>query len=248
MDAAAATVDDETTADDPSVQNIPAENRRGPGSRSPTPQPDSSQVETSQVRLADRLAIRDDDAPGIADGDVVLEGRPESDAENNIAAVAASEERSSRRGKQTDKHPIETDSDREVADSRKRKKEEKRPVDKTEKPAKASKSTGRKRKPVPSPPDTDDNDDANGRPSSRHKPVSSSSIYNDFEGQPLNEIRRSFQTLMFARDGFPVKTLTIHRPINFQLALLAAKDAMDPRTYTDFKKKMEHAYADTTKE
>ena len=48
--------------------------------------------------------------------------------------------------------------------------------------------------------------------------------------------------------GFPVKTLTIHRPINFKLALLAAKDAMDPRTYTDFKKKMEHAYADTTKE
>ena len=45
-----------------------------------------------------------------------------------------------------------------------------------------------------------------------------------------------------------VKMLTIHRPINFKLALLAAKDAMDPRTYTDFKKKMEHAYADTTKE
>ena len=174
--------------------------------------------------------------------------RPDSDAENNVAAVAASEDRSRRRGKQTDKRGNETDSDREVAESRKRKKEEKRPVDKTEKPAKASKSTGRKRKPVPSPPDTDDSDDANGRPSSRHKPVSSSSIYNDFEGQPLNETRRSFQTHMFAWDGFPVKTLTIHRPINFKLVLLAAMAAMDPRTYADFKKKIEHAYGDTTKE
>jgi hypothetical protein len=145
---------------------------------------------------------------------------------------------------------IETDSYREVAESRKRKKEEKRQVEveKPEKPPRKSKGTGRKRNLAPSPPDTDDSDVVNCRPSSRHKPVSSSRIYNDFEGQPLNETHCSFQTLMFARDGFPVKTLTIHRPINFKLALLAAKDAMDPRTYTDFKKKMEHAYGDTSKE
>ncbi len=252
MDAAAAEMDD-ATADDPSVQDIPADGRRRHSgcSRSPTPPVESSQEEPSQIRLIDRLAIRtggEEAPPGIEDGDVVLEGRPESDAENNVAAVAAREERSPRRGKQTDKHGIETDSDHEVAESRKRKKEEKRQVEKPEKPPRASKGTGRKRKRAPSPPDTDDSDDANGRPSSQNKPVSSSSIYNDFEGQPLNETRRSFQTHLFARGGFPVKTLTIHRSIKFKLALLAAKDAMDPRTYTDFKKKMEHAYGDNSKE
>ena len=50
----------------------------------------------SQSRLIDVLAARaaaGEAPPGIADGDELLEGRSESDAENNAAAVRATEHR-----------------------------------------------------------------------------------------------------------------------------------------------------------
>ncbi len=98
--------------------------------------------------------------------------RTDYDAENNlnVAAVAASDERRRRRGKQTDKHGIETDSDRDVAKSRKRQRPEKRQVEKPEKPPTASKGTSatgnralRLRMTAKMP------TAANGRPFSRHK-------------------------------------------------------------------------------
>jgi hypothetical protein len=93
-----------------------------------------------------------------------------------------------------------------------------------------------------------DSDDSDNRPSSRHKPVSGSAIYSMYEGQVLSDVRRRFQTLIFVRDGSPPKTLTIHRHMNYKLALIAAKDVMDGRLYKEFKNAMEIAYKDTTKE
>jgi hypothetical protein len=50
------------------------------------------------------------------------------------------------------------------------------------------------------------------------------------------------------RDGSPVKTLTIHRHLNYKLTLKAAKDTMEPGLYKQFKHAMEIAYKDTSKE
>jgi hypothetical protein len=97
VDAAAAAADDATADDaDPSVEDIPADGRRRPGSQSPTPPVEAFHVEASQDRLIDQLAIRaarGEPPPGIEDGDELREGRTDYDAENNlnVAAVAASE-------------------------------------------------------------------------------------------------------------------------------------------------------------
>ena len=96
--------------------------------------------------------------------------------------------------------------------------------------------------------DSDDSEDCHRASTSRHKPVTSSAIYNAFDGAILNDVRRRFQTLIFVRDGSPVKTLTIHRHLNYKLTLKAAKDAMEPGVYKQFKNAMEVAYKDTSKE
>ncbi len=85
---------------------------------------------------------------------------------------------------------------------------------------------------------------------SRHRPVTNSAIYNTYvnEGQILSDVRKRFQSIVFARDGSAPKTLTVHRPLNFKAALLAAKDAMNTKMYREFKNAMENAYKDTSKE
>jgi hypothetical protein len=93
-----------------------------------------------------------------------------------------------------------------------------------------------------------DSDESDNRPASRHKPVSKSTIYKTYEGQILSDVRRRFQTLIISRDGFPLKSLTIHRDINFKLSLIAARDIMEKRMFTDFKNAMENALKDTSKE
>ena len=96
--------------------------------------------------------------------------------------------------------------------------------------------------------DSDDSEDRHRASTSRHKPVTSSAIYNAFHGPILNDVRRRFQTLIFVRDGSPLKTLTLHRHLNYRLTLKAAKDAMEPGLYKQFKNAMEVAYKDTSKE
>jgi hypothetical protein len=55
-------------------------------------------------------------------------------------------------------------------------------------------------------------------------------------------------SIMFALDGSAPKTLTVHRPLNFKAALLAAKDVMNTKMYKEFKTAMKNAYKDTSKE
>jgi hypothetical protein len=68
------------------------------------------------------------------------------------------------------------------------------------------------------------------------------------EGQILSDVCRRFQTLIFARDGSPIKTLTVHCHLNFKLTLIAAKDVMEQRMYKEFDIAMDNAYKDTSKE
>ncbi len=114
---------------------------------------------------------------------------------------------------------------------------------KSGKSAKKSKRTPRS--PSPQAVDSDNPDHCT---TSWHRPVPNSAIYTTYEGPILSEVCRRFQILIFARDGSPIRTLTIHRVLNFKLALLAAKDVMNPKMYRDFKNAMDIAYKVTSKE
>jgi hypothetical protein len=155
-----------------------------------------------------------------------MEGAPESDAEDNVKAVAAVAER--RRAPAKRKRTVDTDTEGEE-----------------ETPAAVPRKKGGKarKKRDPSP-----DSDSDSRTTSRHRPVTNSTIYNTHDGPIFTDVRRRFQTLIFVRDGFPLKTLTVHRHLNYKLALTAARDVMEPKLYRDFKNAMDIAYKDTSKE
>jgi hypothetical protein len=188
--------------------------------------------------------------PGIASGDELLQGRPESEAEDNVRAV----ENAEKRLKPAKSAPAKNDapSKRPREESRT---EERKAVSDTESedPGPLKKRIPKKPRPKTEPQVVDDSDDSEDRrraSTSRHKPVTSSAIYTAFDGAILNDVRRRFQTLIYVRDGYPVKTLTrtIHRHLNYKLTLKAAKDAMETVLYRQFKNAMEIAYKDTSKE
>ncbi len=93
----------------------------------------------------------------------------------------------------------------------------------------------------------DSNDEAE-RPTSRHKTVTKSVVYKTYEGVPLADVSCHFQTLIIFWDCFPIISLSIHRNLNYKLALQAAKDVMDKQMYTRFWNAIEYAYKDTSKE
>ncbi len=147
----------------------------------------------------------------------MLEGRSESDVDDNVQAVASGRERSGRvNAKRSLAGDASTEPDREGPEA----------VSATKSGKSAKKS---KRAPRSPSPQAIDSDDPDHRTTSWHRPVSNSAIYTTYEGPILSEVRRLFQTLIFARDGSPIRTLTIHRVLNLKLALLAAKDVMDPK-------------------
>ena len=221
-------------------QGVPPQHPQHP----PHPPPPVSQARLASV-LADR-ALSGESA-GIASGVELIQGRPESDAEDNVQAVENAEKRLKKAKPAPEKKDAPSKRPRE--DSRT---EERKAVSDTEgEDLGPKKRVPKKSKPKTEPQvvdDSDDSEDHRRASSSRHKPVTSSAIYNAFDGAILHEVRRRFQTLIFVRDGFPVKTLTIHRHLNYKLTLKAAKDTMETVLYRQFKNAMEIAYKDTSKE
>jgi hypothetical protein len=242
-DAAAAAADEagDEGPGDPSVTDI-VDHPPPRSSASPTPPP----APACQARLRDVIAARDargEEPPGLADEDHLVEGQKESDVEDNLQAVARQEERSAREAagrKKTGKSDpaIEADSDASLEAPRPAKKKDAKKDAKSRKRARSSSSS-----------DSSDSEEHRSG-TSRHRPVTNSAIYNTYvsEGQILSDIRKRFQTIVFARDGSAPKTLTVHRALNFKAALLAAKDVMNAKMYRDFKNAMENAYKDTSKE
>ena len=82
---------------------------------------------------------------------------------------------------------------------------------------------------------------------SRHTPVGVSQIYKDWQGSLLDDVRRRFQTLMFARDGYPLKILSTHRKLNYKLAIRAANQIMPAKDYKAFLDQMDRAFRDSEK-
>ncbi len=166
----------------------------------------------------------------------MLEGLTELDVDDNVQAVTGAIERRGRvNAKWSFAGDASTEPDREGPEA----------VSATKSGKSATKS---KRTPRSPSPQSVDSHDPDHRTTSRHRLVSNSAIYTTYEGPILSEVCRRFQTLIFAQDGSPIRTLTIHRVLNFKLALLAAKDVMDPKMYRDFKNAMDIVYKDTSKE
>ena len=53
------------------------------------------------------------------------------------------------------------------------------------------------------------------------------------------DVHSSFQTLMLALDGYPLKQLAIHKKLNYKLALRAAQVIMSSKDYASFSGQME---------
>ena len=94
--------------------------------------------------------------------------------------------------------------------------------------------------------DCDSEDDGEEKSGSRHMPVSVSEIYNTWNGPLLHSARRRFQTLIMARDGYPLRKDAKHKDMNFKLVLKAAQAVMADKDYRAFSGAMERAYKETT--
>jgi hypothetical protein len=90
--------------------------------------------------------------------------------------------------------------------------------------------------------DCDSEDDGEEKSGSRHMSVSVSEIYNTWNGPLLHSARRRFQTLIMARDGYPLRKDAKHKDMNFKLVLKAAQAVMAERDYKAFSAAMERAY------
>ena len=243
-DATLAAADD-AQDDDPSVRDVDGGRATSPDatarSASATPPPPATQARVDGI-----LEGRASPPPGIASGDELIEGRPESDEENNVRAVKHAEQRLAAKAAKADPAKKRPHTGKKAVASE----PWSDPPD-TESDELGPQKRRKSKKPKNEPQvlvDSDDSADRNRASTSRHKPVTSSAIYNAFDGAILQDVRRRFQTLIFARDGWPARTLTIHRALNYKLALKAAKDTMDQGLYKQFKNQMEAAYKDTSKE
>jgi hypothetical protein len=196
-----------------------------------------SRVATPQPSLADALAERAayGDGPVGIDSDDALRESVGNDEALNVAAVDAAQERLTKQSKWTapakQAAQTESESDSDVQPT-------KRP---RAKPPKTPKTT--KTKPVEKLEiDSDDDDDDGSKGTSRHKPAKSSALVQKWDGTILAALRKEFQRLVLARDGYPPKCTHGNQEANYRMVLLAGKRTMEPATFKTFKAEMEAAY------
>jgi len=240
LDAQMASIDDEI---DPSVNAVdggsgPASPR---GSASPTPPAESrSPVAASTGNL--------DDRPGLEDGDTLIESTEKGcDAKLNTGAVAVARPRQKQKAYQKKQQArADTDSDTDMPSvPEPRKGRESVGASKGERQVGAGK--GNLKRPITDVDLVSDDDIKPQKEGSRHTRVAVSQIYKDWQGSLLDDVRRRFQTLMFARDGYPLMMLASHKKINYKLALRAAQAIMPAKVYASFHGQMDRAYRDTDK-
>jgi hypothetical protein len=94
---------------------------------------------------------------------------------------------------------------------------------------------------------SDSDDGKEKKDSSRHQSVLVSQIYKDWSGIALDATRRRFQTMITVRDGYPLKTQTPYKTMNYKLVLRAASAVMSQKDAAQFIAQMERAFKDTDK-
>ena len=209
------------------------------------------------------MAARGEVIPGLDDEDTLLQGDEERERDLDTVAVTAGRTRQKQRATQIKPTPkADTESDTDLPDPKRSKsggkgrdsaagkgrdsaagKGRDSAAGKGRDSAGGSAGKGKRpREEVDLVSDDDEKDRAVG---SRHTPVGASQIYKDWSGTLLDEVRRRFQTLMFARDGYPLKTLATHKKLNYKLVLRAANQIMSTKDYTSFQAQMDRAFRDS---
>ena len=254
---------------DPSVNAV-----GGDGSSrtaSPTPPPPASQSRSprraAQGNLSDRLAgmvANGEELPGIDDEDALLQGEEREHDLDTMAIAAATHRRQKQKATQK---KADTDSDSDLPDSKRSKESGGKGRDSAGGKGRESRDSAggkgrdsargkgrdsaggngsaRKGKRPREDVDLVSDDDMDQTVVSRHTPVGVSQIYKDWQGSLLDDVRRRFQTLMFARDGYPLKTLSTHKKLNYKLAIRAANQIMSTKDYTAFQTQMDRAFRDS---
>ena len=241
-----------------------------PNSRpaSPTPPPPASQsraaraarAEDNEPMLSDVLAgmaARGEAMPGMDDEDALLQG---DEREADLDAVAVTAARNRRKQKATVRKPIrnpkaDTESDTDLPDRKRSKESGGKGRDSAAGKGRdsaagkgrdsAGGSAGKGKRPREEVDLVSDDDKDQAAVVSRHMSVAVSQIYKDWYGNLLDDVRRRFQTLMFARDGYPLKTLSVHKKLNYKLVLRAANQIMSSKDYTAFQGQMDRAFRDS---
>ena len=210
--------------------------------------------------------------PGMDDEDVLLQGDEERERDLNTVAVTAGRNRQKQKATQKKPTPkADTESDTDLPDPKRSKKSGEKGRDSAD--GKGRDSAGGKgrdsaggkgrgsaggkgrdsaggsvrkgKRPREEVDLVSDDDKDQAAVVSRHMSVAVSQIYKDWYGNLLDDVRRRFQTLMFARDGYPLKTLATHKKLNYKLVLRAANQIMSTKDYTSFQAQMDRAFRDS---
>ena len=204
-------------------------------------------------RLA-RMVANGEELPGMDDEDALLQGGEREHDLDTVAIAAATHRRQKQKATQK---KADTDSDSDLPDSKRSKESGGKGRDSAGGKGRESRDSAggkgrdsargkgrdsaggngsaRKGKRPREDVDLVSDDDMDQTVVSRHTPVGVSQIYKDWQGSLLDDVRRRFQTLMFARDGYPLKILATHKKLNYKLAIRAANQIMsakDTRRFT----------------
>ena len=219
--------------------------------------------------MSDHLAgmvANGEEIPGIDDEDALLQGEEREHDLDTMAIAAATHRRQKQKATQK---KADTDSDSDLPDSKRSKESGGKGRDSAGGKGRESRDSAggkgrdsargkgrdsaggngsaRKGKRPREDVDLVSDDDKDQTVVSRHTPVGVSQIYKDWQGSLLDDVRRRFQTLMFARDGYPLKILSTHRKLNYKLAIRAANQIMPAKDYTAFLAQMDRAFRDSEK-
>ena len=238
-----------------------------PNSRpaSPTPPLPASQsrlprrASRAEDNLSDVLAgmaARGEVIPGLDDEDTLLQGDEERERGLDTVAVTAGRTRQKQRATQIKPTPkADTESDTDLPDPKRSKKWGGKGRDSAGGKGRGSAggkgrdsaggSVRKGKRPREEVDLVSDDDKDQAAVVSRHMPVTVSQIYKDWYGNLLDDVRRRFQTLMFARDGYTLKTLATHKKLNYKLVLRAANQIMSTKDYTSFQAQMDRAFRDS---
>ena len=232
----------------------------------------ASRAEDNLSDVLAGMAARGEVIPGLDDEDTLLQGDEEREHDLDTVAVTAARTRQKQRATQIKPTPkADTESDTDLPDPKRSKKSGKKGRDSAD--GKGRDSAGGKgrdsaggkgrgsaggkgrdsaggsvrkgKRPREEVDLVSDDDKDQAAVVSRHTPVTVSQIYKDWYGNLLDDVRRRFQTLMFARDGYPLKTLVTHKKLNYKLVLRAANQIMSTKDYSSFQAQMDRAFRDS---
>jgi hypothetical protein len=196
-----------------------------------------------------RRAAQGEQLPGIEDGDGLLSG----EEEDNSRAVAEEEARKQQQYRRVKSKPyvkdtetvetVESDTDltsnHGSAAKKRRRGKEAEPAQPTQAP---KRKVSKRAQPEEN---SSDSGEEVAKTTSRHLPVGASQIYKDWNGPLLHSVRRRFQYLLMARDGWPLKSQAGYKQLNFKLVLRAAREIMPLKEANAFCAQMERAFRDT---